>query len=47
MGNTLDEARAAQELTTEEVTLQSRETALFRAREALGVLVAGEGPSST
>ncbi|HEY2517343.1 MAG TPA: TolC family protein [Polyangiaceae bacterium] len=43
VGNTLDEARAAQELTTEEVTLQSRETALFRAREALGVLVAGEG----
>lgn len=43
VGNTLDEARAAQELTTEEVTLQSRETALFRAREALGVLVAGAG----
>ncbi len=35
--------RAAQELTTEEVLLQNQEVALFRAREALGVLVAGEG----
>jgi outer membrane protein TolC len=43
VGNRLDEARAAQELTTEEVLLQNQEVALFRAREALGVLVAGEG----
>jgi outer membrane protein TolC len=43
VGNRLDEVRAAQELTTEEVLLQNQEVALFRAREALGVLVAGEG----
>jgi outer membrane protein TolC len=43
VGNRLDEVRAAQELTTDESTLQNQEVALFRAREALGVLVAGEG----
>ena len=43
VGNRLDEVRAAQELTTDEVTLQNQEVALFRAREALGVLVAGDG----
>lgn len=43
VGNRLDEVRAAQELTTEEALLQNQEVALFRAREALGVLVAGDG----
>ena len=41
VGNRLDEVRAAQELTTDEVGLQNQEVALFQAREALGVLVAG------
>jgi outer membrane protein TolC len=43
IGNQLDDARAAQELTTEEVIGQNQRVALVRAREALGVLVAGEG----
>jgi outer membrane protein TolC len=43
IGNQLDEARAAQELTTEEVIRQNQRVALVRAGEALGVLVAGEG----
>ncbi len=43
IGNRLDEVRAAQELTTDEVNLQNQEVALVRAREALGVLVAGDG----
>ena len=43
IGNELDDARAAQELTTEEVLRQTQHAALVRAREALGVLVAGEG----
>jgi outer membrane protein TolC len=43
VGSRLDEARAAQELTADEVFLQNQEVALFHAREALGVLVAGEG----
>jgi outer membrane protein TolC len=43
IGNRLDEIRAAQELTTDEVNLQRQEVALFQAREALGVFVAGEG----
>jgi outer membrane protein TolC len=43
VGNRLDEVRAAQELTTEEVILQNQEVALFRSREALGVLIAGDG----
>jgi outer membrane protein TolC len=43
VGNRLDEVRAAQELTSDEVLLQNQEVALFHAREALGVLVAGDG----
>jgi outer membrane protein TolC len=43
VGNRLDEIRAAQELTSDEALLQNQEIALFRAREALGVLVAGDG----
>jgi outer membrane protein TolC len=42
IGNQLDDARAAQELTTEEVIRQNQRVALVRAREALGVLVAGD-----
>jgi outer membrane protein TolC len=44
VGNKLDEARAAQEFTTDEVNLQGQEVALVRAREALGVFVATDGP---
>ncbi len=40
VGNRLDEVRAAQELSQSEAQLQSAYIALFRAREALGVLVA-------
>jgi outer membrane protein TolC len=47
VGNRLDEARAAQELTTEEVNLQNQAVALLKAREALGVLVAAPGPVDT
>jgi len=47
VGNQLDEARAAQELTTEEVTLQNQHVALLKAREALGVLVAAPAPVDT
>lgn len=43
IGNQLDEARAAQELTTDEVVRQTQRVALVRAREALGVLVAADG----
>jgi outer membrane protein TolC len=43
IGNQLDEARAAQELTLDEALLQNQRMLLVRAREALGVLVAGEG----
>ncbi|HEX7666785.1 MAG TPA: TolC family protein, partial [Polyangiaceae bacterium] len=43
VGNRLDEMRAAQEYTSDEGNLQSAEVALVRAREALGVLVVGEG----
>lgn len=43
VSNRLDEVRAAQELTEDEVLLQNEESALFHAREALGVLVVGEG----
>jgi outer membrane protein TolC len=42
VGNHLDVARAAQELTTDEVIVQNQRIALARAREALGVLVAGD-----
>jgi outer membrane protein len=44
IGNMLDETRAAQELTTDEVNLQNQKIALVRAREALGVLMASEAP---
>jgi outer membrane protein TolC len=44
IGNTLDETRAAQELTTDEVNLQNQKIALVRAREALGVLMASDAP---
>jgi outer membrane protein TolC len=44
VGNRLDEVRAAQEFTTEEVNVQNQAVALVRAREALGVFVATEGP---
>ncbi len=47
VGNRLDEARAAQELTTDEVTLQNQHVALLKAREALGVLVAAPAPVDT
>jgi outer membrane protein TolC len=44
IGNKLDEARAAQELTADRAFLQEQEAALYHAREALGVFVAGELP---
>jgi outer membrane protein TolC len=47
VGNRLDEARAAQELTTDEVNLQNQNVALLRAREGLGVLVASDGSVDT
>jgi outer membrane protein TolC len=47
VGNRLDEARAAQEFTTDEVTLQNQHVALLKAREALGVLVAAPAPVDT
>src|SRR2546427_6451172 len=43
-GNRLDEVRARQELATDEAQLAQAEANLVRAREALGVLVAAEGP---
>jgi outer membrane protein TolC len=45
IGNMLDETRAAQELTTDEVNLQNQKIALVRAREALGVLMASDAPA--
>jgi outer membrane protein TolC len=47
VGNRLDEARAAQELTTDAVALQNQHVALLKAREALGVLVASPAPVDT
>jgi outer membrane protein TolC len=44
VGNRLDEVRAAQEFTTEEVNVQTQSVALVRAREALGVFLAASGP---
>jgi outer membrane protein TolC len=44
VGNRIDEVRAAQELATDEAAVQSAESGLAKAREALGVLVAVEGP---
>jgi len=43
-GNRLDEVRAGQELATDEAQLAQAESNLVRAREALGVLVAADGP---
>jgi len=43
-GNRLDEVRAGQELASDEAQLAQAEANLVRAREALGVLVAAEGP---
>ena len=47
VGNRLDEMRAAQELTSEEGNLQNAQVSLVRAREALGVLIVGEGAIDT
>jgi outer membrane protein TolC len=44
IGTRLDEVRAAQELATDESQLATAQTSLRRAREALGVIVAAEGP---
>jgi outer membrane protein TolC len=44
VGNRLDEIRAAQEFTSDEVNVQTQSIALLRAREALGVFVATNGP---
>jgi outer membrane protein len=44
VGNRLDEVRAAQEFTSEEVNVQNQAVALVRAREALGVFLATSGP---
>lgn len=44
VGNRLDEVRAAQEFTSDEVNLQTTEVTLERSREALGVLMAINGP---
>jgi outer membrane protein TolC len=44
LGSRLNELRAAQELSTDEVLLESARLALRRAQEALGVLVAIDGP---
>ena len=43
-GNRLDEVRAGQELAGDEAQLAQAESNLVRAREALGVLVAADGP---
>ncbi len=44
LGSRLNELRASQELSTDEVFLESARLALRRAQEALGVLVASDGP---
>lgn len=44
VGNKLDEARAEQELASNEARAQNTRTGLFRAQEALGVLVGNETP---
>jgi outer membrane protein len=44
VGNRLDEVRAAQEFTSDEVNVQNQAVALVRAREALGVFLAAAGP---
>ena len=47
VGNRLDEVRAAQEFTTDEVNVQTQFAALVRAREALGVFLATSVPVDT
>jgi outer membrane protein TolC len=44
IGHSIDEVRAEQELRTDEVAVQAAYTGLARAREALGVLMATDGP---
>lgn len=44
VGNRLDEVRANQELATDEASVQTSRAAVARSREALGILVASEGP---
>jgi outer membrane protein TolC len=44
VGNRLDEVRAAQEQATDEALLTTAITSLRRAREALGVVIAADGP---
>ena len=44
VGNKLDEVRAAQELATDESSVQTANVSVVRAREALGVLVGLDGP---
>ena len=44
VGTRLDEVRAAQEVSTDQVQLQNAYTALARAREALGVFIASDHP---
>src|SRR5205814_1983147 len=45
IGTRIDEIRAAQEVASDEAQLESALGSLARAQEALGVLVAGEGPA--
>jgi outer membrane protein TolC len=44
LGSRLNELRAAQELSTDEISLEGARLALRRAQEALGVLVVSDGP---
>lgn len=44
IGNTVDEARAEQQLATAEAQLASSQVGLARAREALGIVTGSEGP---
>jgi outer membrane protein TolC len=44
IGHSIDEVRAEQELRTDEVSVDAAYTGLTRAREALGVLLAADGP---
>lgn len=44
VGRAIDEVRAGQELATVEVQLQAGQAGLVRVREALGVLLAADGP---
>src|SRR5262249_35915698 len=44
VGTQLDDVRAQEELATEETSVAAAHAGVARAQEALGVLVAGEGP---